>query len=77
MPPLAILYDVHGNRPALAAVITEALGDAAVAELDSLPEQLLIEGIRACHASPVSDVRSFLPAPAPEDDELLAGAGER
>jgi diadenosine tetraphosphatase ApaH/serine/threonine PP2A family protein phosphatase len=30
-------------------------------------------GARFCHASPVSDMRSFLPEPADDEDELLEG----
>jgi diadenosine tetraphosphatase ApaH/serine/threonine PP2A family protein phosphatase len=144
MAALAVLYDVHGNQPALAAVLADArsagsegfvlggdyalfgpfpaetvailealsharlirgnvdrwsahpeqapedelirdaiaacretLGDAAVSKLDGLPEQLALDGTLYCHASPVSDVRSFQPTPAFEDDELLAGVPER
>jgi diadenosine tetraphosphatase ApaH/serine/threonine PP2A family protein phosphatase len=63
-------------RDAIAAC-REALGDAAVVKLDGLPEQLVIGGMLYCHASPISDMRSFLPQPSPEDDELLAGVAER
>jgi diadenosine tetraphosphatase ApaH/serine/threonine PP2A family protein phosphatase len=143
MPPLAVLYDIHGNLPALQAVLAdarqggasrvvlggdyalfgpfpaeavatlreldvagqirgnvdrwsahpdqapddeliqeaivacrEALGDELVYELDQLPEQLVIDGTRYCHASPVSDLRSFLPEPGEDEDELLAGVSE-
>lgn len=139
---LALLYDVHGNLPALEAVLADArsvgadefllggdyalfgpwpaetvarlrelegatwirgnvdrwtaeragidevaeeavdacraeLGEALVAELGALREQLVLAGTRYCHASPLSDMRSFLPEAADEDDELLAGASER
>jgi diadenosine tetraphosphatase ApaH/serine/threonine PP2A family protein phosphatase len=144
VPPLAILYDVHGNLPALEAVVgdarsagadrfllggdyalfgpfpaeavaalkalaaatwirgnvdrwsahpdqapddefvpgaiaacREALGADTVAELDALPEQFVSEGTRYCHASPLSDTRSFLPQPAEDEDQLLEGVGER
>jgi diadenosine tetraphosphatase ApaH/serine/threonine PP2A family protein phosphatase len=144
MTRIALLYDVHGNRPALEAVLADAhrdgaarfvlggdyalfgpwpadtvaalnvidgatwirgnvdrwcafpeqagedpllqhaiaacraeLGDVQVAELGALPEQVVIDGIRYCHASPASDLRSFLPEPGDEEDELLAGAAER
>jgi predicted phosphodiesterase len=144
MPPLAILYDVHGNLPALEAVLDDALGAGAdrlllggdyalfgpfpaetmlalkalegatwirgnvdrwtahpdqapddefvpaaiaacrgalgedvVAELDALPEQFVSQGTRYCHASPVSDLRSFLPEPSDDEDELLAAVAER
>ncbi|MDQ6607307.1 MAG: metallophosphatase family protein [Actinomycetota bacterium] len=143
MATLALLYDVHGNHPALEAVLEDArevgadrfllggdyalfgpwpaesvaalralpdatwirgnvdrwsafpgdapgdelvqaaiaacrakLGDALAEALGALPEQTVIAGTRYCHASPLSDLRSFLPDPA-DDDELLAGASER
>lgn len=138
---LAVLYDVHGNLPALEAVLKDArragaerfllggdyalfgpwpgetvrrlhelenaiwirgnvdrwtaegtddeglmeavrasraeLGAAVVAELGALPAQTVLEGSRYCHASPLSDLRSFLPEPSEDEDELLAGAAER
>jgi diadenosine tetraphosphatase ApaH/serine/threonine PP2A family protein phosphatase len=51
----------------------KALGDAVVAELGALPETAEDGDMLICHASPVSDVRSFLPEPADDDAELLAG----
>jgi len=54
----------------------EALGPTLVAELAGLPEALVHEGDRFVHGSPVSDVRSFLPTPAPDEQELLAGVSE-
>ena len=63
-------------RGAIAAC-REALGDAAVSELAALDEQLVRDGVRYCHASPVSDVRSFFPEPAEEEEELLGDAAER
>jgi diadenosine tetraphosphatase ApaH/serine/threonine PP2A family protein phosphatase len=139
---VAILYDIHGNLPALEAVLADApadafllggdyalfgpcpaetvarlreLGDAATwirgnvdrwcadptsapsdevlraaisdcrtalstpraEELGALPEQIVRDGIRYCHASPLSDLRSFMPQAGEDDDELLAGVGER
>jgi predicted phosphodiesterase len=140
---LAILYDIHGNLPALEAVLADAggaerfflggdyalfgpfpaetvsrlreLGDEAtwirgnvdrwcadpssapadevlraalsdcrgalgtpvVEALGSLTEQIARDGIRWCHASPLSDLRSFMPKAAEDDDELLAGTTER
>ncbi|MGH2986048.1 MAG: metallophosphoesterase family protein [Solirubrobacterales bacterium] len=55
----------------------ELISDDAVAELASLPEQLGLDGVRYCHASPLSDMRGFSPEPDPSDPELLAGADER
>lgn len=55
----------------------EALGELLVSELAALPEALVIDGARICHGSPVSDVRSFMPEPGDEDEELLGGVAER
>jgi len=141
---MAIIYDVHGNLPALEAVLADArtagaqrfllggdyalfgpfqaesvaalrelgeatwirgnvdrwagnpgdlpdddvlaravadcrgvLGNELADELGELPEQVVIDGTRYCHASPVSDMRSFVPEPAADDEEMLAGASER
>jgi predicted phosphodiesterase len=141
---MAIIYDVHGNLPALEAVLADArtagaqrfllggdyalfgpfqaesvaalraldeatwirgnvdrwaghpgdlpdddvlaravadcravLGDELADELGALPEQVVIDGTRYCHASPVSDMRSFLPEPGDDDEEMLAGCSER
>jgi predicted phosphodiesterase len=54
-----------------------ALGADTVAELGALEEQMILDGTRYCHASPVSDVESFMPDPGERDDELLGGARER
>jgi diadenosine tetraphosphatase ApaH/serine/threonine PP2A family protein phosphatase len=60
------------------AAARAALGDELVAELGALPESVeLGDGTRAWHGSPVSDVRSFLPDPSEQDDELLAGVTDR
>jgi predicted phosphodiesterase len=55
----------------------EALGQAVVDELGALPDQAVIAGTRYCHASPLSDLRSFLPEATDDEDEILAGATER
>jgi predicted phosphodiesterase len=55
------------------AAAAEALGTEAVAELAGLPERARIADTVVVHASPLSDVRSFLPEPADDEDELLAG----
>ena len=68
--PAAAPERMRGGTHAAAA----ALGDALVAELGALPESApLAHGTRAWHASPVSDVRSFLPEPADDEAELLEG----
>jgi putative phosphoesterase len=59
------------------AACKEALGTEMVEELGALPEQLELDGVRYCHGSPVSDVESFLPEPAPDEPELLGDATER
>jgi predicted phosphodiesterase len=140
---LAVLYDVHGNLPALEAVLADAeeagarsyvlggdyalfgpwpaetverlrgleaewlrgngerwtahpasapddelvqaaiawcreqLGDEGVSELAALPESLVGDGARYVHASPGSDVQSFMPDHHDEDDEMLEGVLER
>ncbi len=141
--PLAVLYDIHGNLPALEAVLDDAraagaedfllggdyalfgpfpketvehllrlpavtwirgnvdrwcaqpsqapeddlvrgaiddcraaLGEELVEGLGRLPEQLVLDGTRYCHASPASDVESFMPEAAENEDSLLAGALE-
>ena len=138
MAPLALLYDVHGNLPALEAVLAdtstagaerfllggdyalfggwpketiaalrtldavawirgncereaadadpgpdnpvlrgavaslrEVLDPTLIAELAALPAQVVHDGTRYCHASPISDMRSFLPEPGEDEDELL------
>lgn len=143
VPPLAVLYDIHGNLPGLEAVLADARaagahrfvlgGDYAlfgpfpretvnalqalpdarwirgnvdrwtahpdqapddelireainacrgamearvVAELGALEEQLIDGDTRYCHASPISDMRSFFPEPTDDEDELLTGVGE-
>jgi len=64
-------------RPAIVAC-REALGDTTVVQLADLPERLEHEdGVLVCHASPVSDVRSFLPEPADDEAELLEGITAR
>jgi diadenosine tetraphosphatase ApaH/serine/threonine PP2A family protein phosphatase len=49
----------------------EALGETDVAELGGLPETLVREQALFCHASPLSDVRSFMPTPDDDEAELL------
>ncbi|MEX2252705.1 MAG: metallophosphoesterase family protein [Thermoleophilaceae bacterium] len=58
------------------AICRKLLGDDLVEALATLPEQLTDDGVRYCHGSPVSDVRSFLPEPADDEPELLAGVTE-
>ena len=55
------------------AACRAALGDALADRLAALPERARIADTVVVHASPASDVRSFLPEPATDDEELLAG----
>jgi diadenosine tetraphosphatase ApaH/serine/threonine PP2A family protein phosphatase len=57
------------------AACRAALGDELVAQLAALPERGEHDETLICHGSPVSDVRSFLPQPADDEAELLAGVG--
>jgi diadenosine tetraphosphatase ApaH/serine/threonine PP2A family protein phosphatase len=68
--------DIDVVQGAIAAC-REALGAELVAELNVLPEQTVIDGALFCHASPISDVRSFMPEPGDDEAELLAGVTER
>jgi diadenosine tetraphosphatase ApaH/serine/threonine PP2A family protein phosphatase len=54
----------------------DALGAEAVQRLADLPAAVVVNDTRFCHASPVSDLRSFLPEPLSEDEELLADVRE-
>lgn len=59
------------------AAAAEMLGPERVTRLAQLPQSAsLPDGGRAWHASPLSDVRSFMPDSADEDLELLNGAAE-
>jgi predicted phosphodiesterase len=62
-------------HPAL-ALCRELLGEELALQLDSLPEQEVLDGVRYCHASPVSDMLSFLPEPADDEEQLLQGVEE-
>lgn len=55
------------------AAARDALGRDLVAELGGLPERAEVADTVAVHASPLSDVQSFLPQPGPDDDRLLDG----
>lgn len=71
--------DLPQDAPMHAAALAcrAAIGDARADALAALPESApLPGGGRAWHGSPVSDMRSFLPEPADEDAELLAGVQE-
>lgn len=55
------------------AAVRQALGEETVARLAALPEQTVLSDTRFCHASPVSDVRSFGREAGEDEEELLAG----
>ena len=55
------------------AACRAALGDALVEDLGRRRVTSRIRDTLICHASPPSDIRSFLPEPAPDEAELLEG----
>jgi diadenosine tetraphosphatase ApaH/serine/threonine PP2A family protein phosphatase len=59
--------------PGAIAAAREALGEQVVADLAGLPPDCTYEGALICHGSPPSDVRSFLPEPGDDEEELLEG----
>jgi predicted phosphodiesterase len=59
--------------PAAIEAAREALGEDVVTDLAALPETTHLDEILVCHASPPSDVRSFLPEPGEDEEELLEG----
>jgi predicted phosphodiesterase len=71
---------IPSDEPMAAAVqaCREALGDEAADDLGRLPESARIDSYTvACHASPGSDMRSFMPEPAEDEAELLGEVTER
>lgn len=62
--------------PDAIAACRAALGDELVAELAALPESAPVPRGRAWHGSPQGDLRSFLPTPAPDEQELLEGVSD-
>jgi predicted phosphodiesterase len=62
--------------PAAIAACREALGESVVEQLGELPEHEVQRDARYVHASPISDVRSFLPEPQDDEEELLGAAAE-
>jgi diadenosine tetraphosphatase ApaH/serine/threonine PP2A family protein phosphatase len=59
--------------PGAIAAAREALGEQLVADLGRLPADCRYERALICHGSPPSDVRSFFPEPAEDEEELLDG----
>jgi predicted phosphodiesterase len=66
-------HDAPAPIDEIAAACAETLGEELVAELAGLPESTVIDGTLYCHASPQSDMQSFLPEPGDRDAELLMG----
>jgi diadenosine tetraphosphatase ApaH/serine/threonine PP2A family protein phosphatase len=58
-------------------VCRQALGDTLAEELVALPGSAAEDDVLYCHASPGSDMDSFLPDPRDEDAELLMGVEAR
>jgi predicted phosphodiesterase len=70
------LVDRHDAPAPMHSIIegtADRLGGELVEELRSLQETTVIDGTLYCHASPQSDMQSFLPEPADSDAELLMG----
>ncbi len=55
---------------------SEKLDGETIAELSRLPQTTALDGTRFSHGSPISDMRSFLPEPADDEEELIDGATE-
>jgi predicted phosphodiesterase len=51
----------------------ELLGEQLVSELFDLPESLKGDGALFFHGSPISDMQSFFPEPAPGEEDLMGG----
>ena len=68
--------DVPFVQNALAWVL-DNVPDEDIRQLAALPETLSREGALYSHASPISDMRSFMPEPADDEEELMGGATER
>jgi diadenosine tetraphosphatase ApaH/serine/threonine PP2A family protein phosphatase len=68
--------DVPFVRSALAWAL-DAVSDEDIAELSRLPQTVTIDGTLFSHGSPASDMLSFMPEPADDEEELMGGATER
>jgi diadenosine tetraphosphatase ApaH/serine/threonine PP2A family protein phosphatase len=55
----------------------EHVGEDDIAELSGLPETAEIDGTFFSHASPISDMRSFMPEPADDEAELIGEVSDR
>ena len=67
-------HDLEGPMTEAVEACRAAIGDARADELAALPESAALDGGLAVHASPASDMRSFMPEPGDDEAELLAGA---
>ena len=63
--------------PGAVQACREALGAALTLQLAGLPFDHVDGATYVCHASPVSDLRSFMPEPAEDEAELLEGVTAR
>jgi putative phosphoesterase len=70
-------HDAPAVMEEIAARCAERLGEELVQELAGLPESTTIDETLYCHASPQSDMESFLPEPSDLDAELLLGVEAR
>jgi putative phosphoesterase len=70
-------HDAPAPIDAIAERTAQLLGDELVEELSTLPESTTIDGTLYCHASPGSDMKTFLPRPDERDEELLGGVEAR
>jgi diadenosine tetraphosphatase ApaH/serine/threonine PP2A family protein phosphatase len=71
--------DEAPDNPVVPDAVTacrEALGAELVDTLGGLPEAAVDGDTRYVHASPISDLRSFFPQPADDEQELLADVVE-
>ena len=59
------------------SVARDLLGSDLVTWLYGLPERADLDGILACHGSPLSDIESFAPELQPDEERMLAGEAER
>ena len=64
-------HDLEGPMTEAVEACRAAIGDARADELAALPESAALDGGLAVHASPASDMRSFMPEPGDDEAELL------
>ena len=70
-------HDAPAPIDAIAERTAELLGGDLVKTLYELPESVVIGDTLFCHASPQSDMKSFLPDPTEHDAGLLMGVETR